>query len=251
MDKNALVTKIMEKPELKMLPREDVERALQHFAKRQTSDEEKIRLTRDLLHKTYGAFGSRKLFSVKNKPAEWVLKKHLSTRERLPHYSEVYGRIFRSFKGTILDLGAGVNGFSLGFMPKTKYLAIEGVGQLASLMNDHFEKSKLNAQAVHLSLFDLEKITGLIKKEKGKKAVLLFKVLDSLEMLERNYSKKLLESLTPLVDQVTVSVATRSMIKRTKFNVERNWLVGFIKDKFNLIDEFEVGGERYFTFSKK
>lgn len=251
MDKNPLIAKVMEKPELKMLPVEDVERALRHFIRKQTSDEEKIRLTRELLHKTYGAFGSRKLFSIKDKPAQWILQKHLSTRERLPHYKKVYERILRGFRGTIIDLGAGVNGFSLEFMPKAKYVAVEGVGQLVDLMNNYFKKSKFNAKAIHLSLFDLENIGSLIKKEKGKKAVLLFKVLDSLEMLERDYSKKLLERLVPLVDQVTVSVATRSMIKRTRFDVDRSWLIHFIKDKFTLIGDFEIGGERYFTFSGK
>lgn len=257
MDRQKTIEKIMQKPELKEIPIEDVELALSLCLKKEDSDSERIRCTREVLHRAYGAFGSRKLFvnsskSCQNKTrnAEWILRKHLSTRERIPYYNEIYGRILKDFKGTIFDMGAGVNGFSISFIPKVKYIGVEGIGQLVNLMNDYFKKQKFNAKAIHLSLFNLDKLKNLIKKEKGRKVIFLFKVLDSLEILQKDYSKKFLMEITPLVDNVTISFATRSMISRRLFKAKRNWIIDFIRKNFKITDEFELGGERYICFAE-
>ncbi|HUW44091.1 MAG TPA: hypothetical protein VMV95_03985 [Bacillota bacterium] len=248
--------KIIAKREFTQLPKRDVEKAYGFFERRQTSDEEKIRLTRELLHKVFGAFGSRKLLSVKDKEAEWVLKKHLSTRERLPFYRDIYKRILKGMgkQIRIIDLGAGVNGFSYGYFQELgftiDYLGIEAIAQFVDLMNYYFKKNKVNGKAVHLSLFECEKIKRHIGQTKGEKIIFLFKTLDSLEMLENNYSKKLLEELTPLVDRVIISFATESMIKRKKFRVKRKWILDFIKERFRILDDFELGPERFIIFCK-
>lgn len=279
--KSEIYDKIIQKKEFSKLPKKDVEMAFRKFEKRQVSDEEKIRLTRDLLRKVFSAFTSQKILSLKNKDESWILRKHLSTRERLPYYNEVYKKILKKFSRStmkplqhalkrnliIIDLGAGINGFSYEYFEnkKIKYIAIEAVGQLVDLMNSYFRKEKIKgrlsqvrsdspmrgrAKAFHLSLFELEKIKKIIRKEKGTKIIFLFKTLDSLEMLEKDYSKKLLLGIVPLADKVIVSFATRSMIKRTRFNVDRKWIFDFIKENFKILDDFEIGGERYLVFKK-
>ena len=254
MNQNELIKKITSKKEFSALPEIDVNKAFAQFDLEKYTDEEKIKLTRDLLRKVFSAFTSQKILNLKDKDSEWILKKHLSTRERFNHYPELYNRILKNKNATIIDLGAGVNGFSLNFMKKVswkgKYLSVEAIGQFINLMNFYFKKNKLNAQAIHLSLFELEKIKNLIKKEKGEKIVFLFKTLDSLEMLERNYSKKLLLEIAPLVNKVVVSFATRSMVSRKKFMVNRGWIVNFIEDNFKILDDFELGGERYIIINK-
>src|SRR3989344_2731308 len=255
MNKPELIKKITEKKEFSQLPKRDVEIAFSHFEKREVSDEEKIRLTRELLHKVFGAFTSQKLLSPKNKNEEWILRKHLSTRERLLYYKEVYERILKEFENkkiNIIDLGAGVNGFSYKyFRKKVDYLAIESMGQLVDLMNFYFKENKIFGIAYHRSLFELEKIKKIILETKKPKIIFLFKVLDSLEMLERDYSKKLLKEIAPLAEKVVVSFATQSMIKRKKFKVERHWILNFIKENFKVLDDFELGGEKYICFEKK
>jgi hypothetical protein len=251
MNRQTILSEVMKKQELSELPFIDVEKALNCFLKRDVVDEEKIKLTRELLHRVYGAFSSKKLFSLKSKNEEWILRKHLSTRERLPYYSDLYEKLLQNFNGAIFDFGSGVNGFSYKFLlNKNKYIAVEGVGQLVNLMNDYFKKNKINGKAIHLSLFDLEEIKKLLKNEKKEKLVFLFKVLDSLEMLERDYSKKLLMEITPLVKGVVVSFATRSMIKKTKFKARRNWIIDFIEENFKMVDSFEIGNELYIIFKK-
>jgi len=246
-----LYKKIVSKKEFSELPGEDVEKAFSHFEKRDVSEDEKVRLTRELLHKVFSSFTSQKLLSLKNKEKEWILRKHLSTRERLPYYKEIYKKILNNFEGVVFDLGSGINGFSYLFFPKKiRYLGVEAVGQLVNQMKFYFEKNNFNAKAIHLSLFDLNNLKKIINKEKGKKIVFLFKVLDSLEMLEKDYSKKLLNEIIPLVNFVVVSFATQSMISRKKFNVSRAWILHFITENFKILNDFEFGGERYIMFSK-
>ena len=124
------------------------------------------------------------------------------------------------------------------------------MGQLVDLMNYYFKTRGLNAGAIHMSLFNLEKLKKYLNQGKEKKVVFLFKTLDSLEMLERDYSKKLLKEIAFLVDKIIVSFATRSLIKKTKFKAKRSWLVNFIKENFKILDDFELGGERYLVFKK-
>ncbi|MFA4953253.1 MAG: hypothetical protein WC584_03450 [Candidatus Pacearchaeota archaeon] len=251
---------IVKKKEFSRLSQKDVEIAFNHFEKRQTSTEEKVRLTRELLHKVFGAFSSEKLLNKKildKKSNEEILKKHISTRERFEFYRELYDRIFKDVDGnqiSIVDLGAGVNGLSYDFFPyKIKYIGGESIGQFVDLTNYYFTYNKLNGKAIHLSLFELEKVKEIIKKTKGKKIIFLFKVVDSLEMLERNYSKKLLKEIINLngVEKIVVSFATRSLISKKNFKVKRYWFENFVREEFNLLENFELGGERYFVFKKK
>ena len=271
MDKQELIEKIIAKKEFSQLPKKDVEMAFGKFDEDKYGDEEKVKLTRELLHKVFGVFTSRKLLSPKEKDVEWILRKHVSTRERLPYYGELYERILNLMSVprpttlpapapsiTIIDLGAGINGFSYEFLsasvppthPKLNYVAIEATGQLVDLMNDYFKREKLSGKAIHMSLFDLEKVKKIIKQEKGKKIVFLFKTLDSLEMVERDYSKKLLKEITPLVENVVVSFAVKSIGKRERFRANRKWLMDFVNEEFKVLDDFEIGGERYIVFSK-
>jgi len=41
------------------------------------------------------------------------------------------------------------------------------------------------------------------------------------------------------------------MIKRKRFLVNRNWILDFIKENFEILDDFEIGGERYLCFKKR
>ena len=254
--KQELIRKIIEKKEFSKLPSKDVEKTFELFDKERYVDSEKVKLTRDLLRKSFSGFTSRKILSLKDKDAEWILRKHLSTRERLPFYEEVYQRLLKGLKKdiSIVDLGAGINGFSFEYFKKVdfkvKYVGVEAVGQLVDLMNYYFKNNNFSAKAIHLSLFDLEKVRKIIQEVSKPKVLFLFKVLDSLEMLEKNYSKKLLLEIVPLAERVVVSFATRSMLKRTRFKVDRTWIIKFLEENFNVLEDFEIGSERYIVFKK-
>jgi hypothetical protein len=256
MNKQELIKKITQKKEFSQLPKKDVEMVFEKFNKEHYVDSEKVKMTRDSLRKIYSVFASQKLLKLKDKDPEWILGKHLSTKERLPYYKEVYERIFKDIndeKITIFDLGSGINGFSYNYFPKKEinYVGVEAMGQLMNLTNYYFKKEKIKGVGVHGSLFNLNEIKELLKGKKNYKVVFLFKVLDSLEMIESDYSKKFLWDIVPLVDKVVVSFATRSLVKKTKFKVSRGWILKFISENFNVLDDFEIGTERYVIFSKK
>jgi hypothetical protein len=257
MNKQEMIAKIMQKKEFSELPKKDVEMALKKFDKEHLLDEEKIKLTRNLLMEVFSAFTSRKLLSLRDREPGWILKKHLSTRERNPYYKEIYKRILKDLGKdlSIIDLGSGVNGFSYESFGKAgfnvDYTGVEAIGQLVRLTNKYFRKNKIRGKAIHLSLFELEKLKKIIKKTKEPRVVFLLKLVDSLELLERNYSKKLISGISGLVDRIVVSFPTESMIKREKIWVKRTWILRFIEKDFKLLDHFQLGAERYLAFSKK
>jgi len=248
--KSNILEEIKSKREFSQLPDIDVELAYKQFEKRQASDEEKIKLTKELLRKIFSAFVSKKLLSLKEKEPEWILRKHISTNERLPYYEKLYKRIFGDCKkASVVDLGAGINGFSYEFFRKIKvnvnYTAIESVGQLTKLMNFYFEKNKLRAKAINLSLFELEKVRKIINEQEKPRFIFLFKTIDALESLERDYSKKLILETAPLVDKYIVSFPTSSLGGKEKFKANRKWIVDFIQENFKILDNFEMGNEKY------
>jgi len=249
-----ILKKIRKKREFSQLPEKDIEFAYGHFLKKDLPDEERVSLTKELLRKVFSVFMSKKLLSLKDKEPEWILRKHVSTKERLPYYQEIYSKIFENYKkASVIDLGAGINGFSYKFFPKDKeifYLGIESVGQLVDLTNFYFKKDKINGKVLHLSLFEKEKVKSLIRKQKKPRIVFLFKVIDSLEMIEKDYSKELISEIVSLVDFVVLSFAVKSLGKRKRFFAKRDWIMNFIKDNFNVLDDFELGGERYIIFKK-
>ncbi len=231
--KKQVYEKIISKKEFSDLPKNDVEMIYSVFDKKDLIEEEKIKNTRDLLRKVYFAFGSLKLLNpeiLKKKTVEEILKKHISTKERFIFYEKLYGRLLKDFKGkffSIIDLGAGINGLSYGFLKHYSpggpgYIGFEAVGQLVDLMNDFFTgKYENKAIAVRGSLFDLEDVKEFVELKARPRIVFLFKTIDSLEMVERNYSKKLLKEIVPLVEKVVVSFATKSLVSKRNFRVRR------------------------------
>jgi len=256
--KEELIQKIIEKKEFSQLPKKDVVRVFNKFDKNIYSNEEKIKLSRDMLRKIFSGVTSKKIFSYKKKSKDWYLKRHLSTNERFNYYLELYKKILAELPKekeiSVIDLGAGINGFSYDFFKDLKfdikYIAVEAIGQFVKTMNDFFKDKNIKGEAFHLSLFNLKEIKEIVKKTKKPRVVFLFKTIDSLEMLEKDYSKKFLQEITPLCERIVVSFSTQSMIKRKRFKAKRYWIINFINDNFKILEDFQKGGERYVVFCK-
>lgn len=258
LSRNEILDEIMKKKEFSDLPREDVELVYLQFEKRDESVEEKIKLARNLLRKMYTAFVSDKLLSIKDKDAEWFLRKHISTAERMDYYEEVYQKCLCGMEECpmIIDFGCGINGFSFEYFEKigvdAEYLGIEPVGQLVDLQNNYFKKNKIyDARCEKASLFDIDKIKKIISETKSNRIGFFFKVLDSLEMLKRNYSKEVLKEIVSMFESCVVSWATKSLVSKKKFYAERKWLRDFINKEFFIVNEFDCGIEHYLVFSSK
>jgi hypothetical protein len=251
-----ILNEIVRKKEFSNLPMEDVGLVYSQFEKEDVLVRDRIKMTRDLLRKMYTAFISDRLLSLKDRDADWFLKRHISTKERLECYEEVYYRClspvaYQQLPVLVFDFGCGVNGFSYEYMGKlgdVKYIGTEPVGQLCDLQNVWFKKRAMDARVEHISLFDLEKNVDLVRSFEGKKVGFFFKVLDSLEMFKKNYSKEVLVELVPLFDRCVVSWATGSLMSKKKFHAQRKWLRDFVEENFEIIDEFECGVEHYLVF---
>ena len=68
--------KIIKRKQFSQLRKIDVELAWKHFEKRQTSLGHRIKLTRDLLGKTFTMFTSKRFLKSKIFDADWLLKRH-------------------------------------------------------------------------------------------------------------------------------------------------------------------------------
>jgi SAM-dependent methyltransferase len=247
--------KIIKKKEFSQIPKSDVEKAWKIYSKNENlGDDEKVKKTRNLLRKIYSGFGGRKIFLWKDKSKDEILEKHLSTRERFNYYLEIYERLLKKIdKCSVIDLGSGVNGFSYEYFEEigkeVSYFGVEAVGQLVDLTKEFFESKNFDAKCVHISLFELDKIKKLIEDMKKPRVIFMFKVIDSLESLKRNYTLELLSELKKLkIERFVISFATESWFKRKKFFVKRNWLIDFLRENFEFIDDFNIGGERYLVF---
>ena len=109
---------------------------------------------RSRLRKVYGLFrGSSKV--LKNLSQEEqiiveILNSHSSTRERLPYYKELYTKIFNltGKPKKLLDIGCGVNPFSLQFMEcKPEYYAYDLSKEEISAVNKYFSLVKVKGRA--------------------------------------------------------------------------------------------------------
>ena len=70
-------------------------------------------------------------------------------------------------------------------------------------------------------------------------------------MLKKDYSKTFLTEISFLADLFVVSFATRSILSKKKFFVERRWIYDFLDKNFLVLNKFELGNEEYTIFSKK
>lgn len=215
-----------------------------------------VKESRAQLRKYFGVFLTNRVLKSKG-DFDQILKAHISSKKRdyLEFYNSFTGE--RGFN-SILDLGSGVNGFSYPYLTEVfgevKYYAIEASGQLVRNMNDFFEKNHFDGQAIKGDLMDFDFVGETIGKIKDKKLVFLFQVVDALENLEKNSSKKFLEYLLKYLDKkdlVVLTVPTESIGGRKRFFVLRKWLLDFLNERFSVEKDFDAFGERIIVFRKK
>jgi len=242
----SLIDEVKKKKEFKELPDSIVKRALD-----KSNDD--VKESRALLRKYFGVFLTNRVLKGKG-TEEDILKAHMSSKKR--DYEELYEEIFKTIDhvGSITDLGAGVNGFSYNyltkFVEKVEYKAIEASGQLVDQMNNYFENESLNAKAIHLDLFNIGEIKKILKESKKKRVVFMFQVIDALENLEKNFSKKFIEEISKESEVIIISLPTESLGGRKKFQVKRIWITKFLEENFNIKKDFNLNGERIIIFDK-
>lgn len=243
-----LIQEVKKKKEFSLLPDSIIERAL-------NLSKDNVKDTRAFLRKYFGVFLTNKVMKGRD---EEVLSSHISSKFR--DYGVFYKEIFTGKKvSSIIDLGCGVNGFSypllVEVLGEVNYLGVEASGQVVENTNSFLEEEKFNSARVeHLDLFDLSKITNLIKTQESPRAILILQTLDALEGLERNYSKTLLLGLSEVMnkqDFFVISMPLKSISGKKKFEARRTWISNFLEENFLVEKDTEIGNERVFIVRKK
>ena len=241
-----IIEEIKKKKEFSELPDSLVERV----AKKTKGN---VKSSRAFLRKYFGVFLTNKILKGKLNEEE-ILERHISTKNR--DYKKLYKKIFDSEKvSTVIDLGCGVNGFSYKYLREVlgdvRYVGVEAVGQLVRQMNNYFNREKFNAIAKQMDLFDVKEVRKILARQKKPRVVFLFQVIDALESIEKNFSKKFLLEIKNYSEKIVLSYSLKSLSGKKVFKVQRKWLVNFIKENFILEKEFEIDGEKFLIFGKK
>jgi hypothetical protein len=248
MENKDLIEKIKQKREFSRIPDSIVSRAIQK-AGRDVKD------VRALLRKYFGVFLTNKVLKGDGSPED-LLVAHVSSRKR--NYKEFYEDIFEGTPQhaveSVIDLGAGMNGFSYCYLKNVvggvDYVAVEAAGQEVEHMNNYFEENGFPAKAVCEDLFDIPRIKKILIGQKKDRIVFLFQVVDALENLERDFSKKFIMEISKECEWMVISLPTESLGGRKKFAVQRKWIVDFLKENFMIEKDFRSNGERIIRFRK-
>lgn len=232
-----------------------------NFKQLKKSKEYKLMLKtiRKDLREVYGAFIRKRpsLRSLKNalktrklkktfEEHKEILRTHVSTKERLPYYDEVYSKIFEYIKPkSILDLACGLNPISYPYM-KLKdvyYVASELTKEDCNFLKEYFFLIKIKHQVVQLDLLkDYEKLKN-IKVD----LCFLLKTLDSLEKIKRNISKELLDNIN--ADYIIVSFSIKSLSGKKTIR-ERGWFYRILRELKLSYETFEIENELFFIIKK-
>lgn len=196
-----------------------------------------IKDIRNEIGQLYGCYLTSKYqkryrFLEENKIEELLLS-HKSSRERYNFYNEFYNIILNWHKPkSIVDIACGFNPFSYPILEKKhkkiKYLTIDLDNDDTNLINNFFEKNKLNGKAKTYDITDKKFLQD--KDLKNYETAFLLKTLDSVERTNKNLSKEILEDLPQ--KKIVVTFPSQSLVsKKNVKNNARKWFIKFLDEK--------------------
>ncbi|MDD5253569.1 MAG: hypothetical protein PHG05_00495 [Candidatus Nanoarchaeia archaeon] len=167
-----------------------------------------------------------------------ILSTHLSSRERLAEYPEIYKRIFETTgkPKIILDIASGINPVSIPFMnlDKIEYIAVEINREDIKFLEEYFsiikDKYNVNGKALQKNLIEKNNFPE-------SDVCFIFKALDNLETLRTNITRHLLKSIP--TKYFVISFPTKTLYKK-RLNIKRlAWFNKLVKQpiKFNTKNE--------------
>lgn len=184
-----------------------------------------IKLVRDKLRRSYGLFRQEKIDSDDPKV---LLKKHSSTKEREETYPHLYSKIFKitGQPKTILDLGCGINPFSLEYMnlKELSYYAYDLSQKEIDILNKYFQtihakNHKFHGQAEIFDIMDLHKLKNLPKAD----LCFLFKMTDILDAGKGHKNTEIALKNIP-ARFVVISFSTKTMSGKPMNAPRRKWM---------------------------
>ena len=181
-----------------------------------------------------------------------VLKTHLSTKERLPYYSELYSDIFKITKKpkSILDLGCGLNPFSIPWMglKNIKYIATDISKEDLNFINKFFKIIKIDGKVKELDLVKIKK-ENVLKQFPKVNICFLFKVFESIELTKGHKLSELI-IINVKANFVIVSFPTKTLLNKPMKMTKRPWLERMLKRLNYNYEIYETGNEIYYIVTK-
>jgi 16S rRNA (guanine(1405)-N(7))-methyltransferase len=220
--------------------------------------EELLKRIRKELRAVYGVFqvGDRDALLIRLRDAnssarqeiiDLILQSHTSTKERMPHYAQIYQEICSRIKPkTVVDLGCGMNPLAYRHFVENGYAPKIIVSDISAkdmeYLQSCFTVLKISGTAISL---DLTKDYKEIASYKGD-VMFLFKLLDSLEESHRHISYKLFENIK--TDWIVASFPTKSLGgKKSIARAGRTWFERLLKRKELTWETFSVENELFYV----
>ena len=175
-----------------------------------------------------------------------LLEQHHSTKERVKYYTEVYKKIFEitGKPNSILDLGCGLNPLSYEYLDGKIEYFVADIGRDIKIIKEFFDKNNIKGEAF---VFDL--ISGDYNKLPEADVCFLFKVLESLESIERNISKEIIKKIK--CKYIVVSFAKMALGGKIEIKKKgRSWFRRILSELGYEFEVFDVGNELFFIIKK-
>ena len=220
--------------------------------------EELLKRIRKELRAIYGVFQSDRkgLFAALKDPKTReeaiikLLESHKSTKERVPHYDEIYEEICDRIKpSVVIDLGCGMNPLAYEYFIKNgvtpAIIASDISGTDMELIAEAFTALNIPGETLPL---DLTKDYEKLKELKGDVTFLL-KLLDSLEETHRHISYKIFDNIT--TPWIIASFPTKSLGGGKNIaRAGRTWFERLLKRKELTWETFSVENELFYVIKQ-
>src|SRR3989338_7680151 len=192
----------------------------------------------------------KKITLADTKAHQKLLAAHLSTRERLPYYPELYRKVF-AITGkphSILDLGCGLNPVSFPFMKlhlTTHYTATELCEDDCTFIAQYFRIIGLSHATAHR--LDLVREYERLQDFPAD-LCFLFKVLDVCETQQRHITYKILEHIR--APFIVASFSLRNVKGEPMRRRKSHWFERMCRNLGYSWDTFEIPGELFYVVRK-
>jgi 16S rRNA (guanine(1405)-N(7))-methyltransferase len=186
-----------------------------------------------------------------------LLAQHLSSKERLPYYPEIYKKLWQMTgkPRSIIDLGCGLNPLSFPFMDlkKVDYYASELNAPDMKFLNAYFdvmEEFGLQGHAIAQDLSQVTEYTSLFKVFPKSDVALMFKLLDSLKVSHKskNMDELILEKVP--ATWLVVSFPTKTIGQRNMNLKARPWIEKLCQRRNWICKHIIVGDEIFYIIKK-
>lgn len=157
---------------------------------------------------------------------------------------EIYEKIFSIAKPRkILDLGCGLDPLEYCKLTNAELYVSDISQSIINKLNDYFKLNKINGKAFVFNLLD-DDLEKLPKAD----LCLMLKLLDSIELFKRNYTKELLTKIKS--KYFLISFAKRTLSSKRIIKSSRNWILRILRELNFSYELFDYDSEIYFLVKK-